>query len=316
MFGSNARHNRLDAAVDMGTRVGSVELRSCLLPAAGTAGFGDEILDYVPASVLGALVTKSLAAFSWGGNDAPRVVPVQAGMLNSVGLQGPGVRAWVTDYLPGLEAIGQPLVVSLWGRSVEEYAEAASELAGSSELIKAVEINLSCPNLIGKAMFAHDPVAAAEVTEAVAVASVPRWAKLSANTDRLVAVAHAVAEAGAEGVVLINTMMGMKIDLAARRPELGAGRGRLSGEAIHPIAVRSVWEVAEAVPGLAIVGAGGVSRGEDAIELMLAGANAVEVGTVSFAEPRAMDRIYGEMRRWCAREGVERVADLVGAAHG
>jgi dihydroorotate dehydrogenase (NAD+) catalytic subunit len=294
--------------------VGSVRLGSCLLPAAGTAGFGDELCDYVPAEMLGALVTKSLLVEPWSGNDSPRVIPTPAGMLNSVGLAGPGVPAWVERYLPRLEALGHPVVVSIWGRSVEEYGAAAAALAGVSPLIKAVEINLSCPNLIGKAMFAHDPVAAAEAVDAASASLLPRWAKLSANTDRLLSVAEAVAGAGAEAVVLINTMMGMAIDVETRRPRLGAGRGGLSGVAIHPIAVRSVWEVADAFADLSIVGVGGVSRAEDAVELLLAGADAVQVGTASFAEPRALARIHGELVRWCADRGIDRTSDLTRAA--
>jgi len=185
------------------------------------------------------------------------------------------------------------------------------------EGVLALEVNLSCPNLGGShAMFAHDPAATAEVIDATAVAGLPRWAKLSPNTDRLVEVARAAAGAGAEAVTLVNTVMGMVLDVERRRPLLGGGGGGLSGPAIHPVAVRAVYDCRSALPDLPIVGVGGVGSGRDAIELMMAGAQAVQVGTASFADPRSVRRIVDEMDDWCRSHGVATVHELVGAAHG
>jgi dihydroorotate dehydrogenase (NAD+) catalytic subunit len=294
--------------------VGSVALRSPVLTASGTAGHGTELARYLDLNELGAVVVKSLAAYPWAGNPAPRVHATPLGMLNAVGLQGPGVEAWRRDELPALIATGATVVASIWGRSVADYAAAAEQLAGAG--IAAVEVNLSCPNLEGRrGIFAHDPVLSAEAISATAAAGVPRWAKLSPNTDRVVEVAAAVQEAGAEAVTLVNTLLGMVIDPTTRKPALGAGGGGLSGKAIHPVAVRTIFDVHAALPELPILGAGGVVSGWDAIELVLAGASAVQVGTATFAEPRAAARIATEMTAWLAAQGVADLSDVRGAAH-
>jgi dihydroorotate dehydrogenase (NAD+) catalytic subunit len=299
----------------MTTRVGSVELRSPVLTASGTVGHGTELARYLDLGALGAVVVKSLAAYPWAGNPAPRVHATPLGMLNAVGLQGPGVEAWRRDELPALLAAGATVVASIWGRSVADYAQAAEQLAGAD--VAAVEVNLSCPNLEGRrGIFAHDAALSAEVIAATAAAGVPRWAKLSPNTDRIVEVAAAVHDAGAEAVTLVNTLLGMVIDPRTRKPALGAGGGGLSGKAIHPVAVRAVFDVRAALPDVPIVGAGGIATGWDAIELVLAGANAVEVGTATFAEPRAPARIAAEIDAWLAANGVANLSDMCGAAHG
>lgn len=287
------------------------------MTASGTAGHGDELAAYVDLSRIGAVVVKSLGSGPWPGNLPPRVHPTPAGMINSVGLQGPGVGSWREHELPAVLATGATVVASIWGRSVEDFASAAAQLTGVDPSVVALEVNLSCPNLGGGAhLFAHDPSMTAEVVEATAVAGLPRWAKLSANTDRVVEVACAARRAGAEAVTLINTLMGMVIDLDRRRPVLGAGGGGVSGPAIHPVAVRTVYEVHAAVPDLPIVGVGGVVDGESAVELMLAGASAVQVGTASFGDPRAVGDVLDGVETWCRRSGVARVRDLIGGAHG
>lgn len=308
--------------VDLSTTVGSLTLGAPVMTAAGTAGHGAELAAYVDLASLGAVVVKSLSAEPWPGNPAPRVLPTAAGMLNSVGLQGPGIDAWASDELPQLARRGARVVVSIWGRSVEEYRDAASRLSrviqarGPGESVVAVEVNLSCPNLDGGAhLFAHDPVASAEVMSATDVLEVPRWAKLSPNTDRVIDVARAAHGAGAEAVTLINTVMGMVIDTESARPALGGGAGGLSGAAIHPVAVRTVYEVSRAIPGLPIVGVGGVYAATDAVELILAGASAVQVGTATFADPRAVAKVLGGLRTWCEERAVARIEDLVGGAH-
>jgi dihydroorotate dehydrogenase (NAD+) catalytic subunit len=286
------------------------------MTASGTAGHGAEFQSFFDLADLGAHVVKSLAAFKWKGNPAPRVHPAGVGMINAVGLQGPGVAAWLADELPALTSTRARVVASIWGRSVDEYRRAAELLADAPAAVIAVEVNLSCPNLEGRrGIFAHDPDLSAEVITAVAACGRPRWAKLSANTDRVVEVAAAVQQAGAEAVTLVNTLLGMMIDPDARRPVLGAGGGGYSGKPIHPVAVRTVFDVHAALLGLPIIGVGGVFSGWDAVELILAGASAVQVGTASFVDPRASLRVLGEVVQWCSNRGIRSVAELVGGAH-
>jgi dihydroorotate dehydrogenase (NAD+) catalytic subunit len=277
--------------------IGSVRLANPVMTASGTAGYGTELGSYFDLSVLGAVVVKSLAAYEWPGNPAPRLHPTPMGMLNAVGLQGPGVAHWLEHTAPDLVTAGATVVASIWGRTVDEYRRAAALLAGAPPAVVAVEVNLSCPNLEGRdAIFAHDPELSAAVLAATAGCGRPRWAKLSANTDRIVDVAGAVREAGAEAVTCINTLLGMAYDRATGEPALAAGGGGLSGPAIHPIAVRAVHDVHAALPDLPIIGVGGVSTGWDARELLLAGARAVQVGTATFADPRAPRRVLDDLR--------------------
>ncbi|MEZ5216828.1 MAG: dihydroorotate dehydrogenase [Ilumatobacteraceae bacterium] len=302
--------------MELGVRVGSVGLSAPVMTASGPAGHGAELAAFGDLSVLGAHVVKSLAAFEWAGNPAPRVAPTTAGMINAVGLQGPGVSAWLRDDLPGLEATGAAIVVSIWGRGVEDYRRAAELLAAAPPSVVAVEVNLSCPNLEGRrGIFAHDPELSAQVMRATSGCGRPRWAKLSPNTDRIVEVAGAVADAGAESVTLVNTLLGIVIDTDTGRPALGAGGGGASGIGIHPVAVRAVHDVRAAHPDLAIVGVGGVATGRGAAELLLAGANAVQVGTATFADPHAPWTIQDELIDWERRRGIDRLADVCGAAH-
>lgn len=299
--------------VDTTVQVGSVTLRNPVMTASGTAGYGNELAPYADLSTLGAVVTKSIAAYAWAGNPAPRVHATPLGMINAVGLQGPGVERWMTDHLPALLATGATVVCSIWGRSVEDYRAAADALASAPPEVVAVEVNLSCPNLEGRgSIFAHDPDLSAAVVDATAGCGRPRWAKLSANTDRIVGVAEAVRDAGAEAVTLINTMLGMVLDPDTLQPALGNGGGGLSGRAIHPIAVRAVHDVRRACPDLPIVGVGGVATGWDAAELMAVGAHAVQVGTATFAEPRAAVRVAAELAAFAAERGMRSLADLNG----
>jgi dihydroorotate dehydrogenase (NAD+) catalytic subunit len=301
---------------DLTVRVGEVELPNPIMTASGTSGHADELRRYVELSELGAVVVKSLAPYAWAGNAPPRLHPVTAGMINSVGLQGPGIEAWLAEDLPRLERTGARIVVSTWGRSVDDYGRAAAMLAGAPPSVVAVEVNLSCPNLDGGShLFAHSPTATAEAIAASRQCERPVWAKLSPNTDQLVAVAAAASDAGASAVTLVNTVMGMVIDVERRRPALGGGGGGLSGRAIHPVAVRAVFEVHAALPTLPIVGVGGVATGADAVELIMAGASAVQVGTATFADPQAPRHVLEGLRDWCRDHDVSTVTELVGAAH-
>lgn len=305
--------------VDLTTRVGSIELPNPVMNASGTAGHATELGAFVDLAALGAFVAKSLKDEPWPGNPPPRVHETPAGMLNSVGLQGPGIAAWLADDLPLLLADGvRRVVVSIWGRSPAEYAAAAALVAAGPAEIVAVEVNLSCPNTeAGRSLFAHDPEAARAVVAVCAdLVGRPVWAKLSPNTDRLVEVAAAVQDAGAEAVTLVNTVLGMIIDVEARRPLLGNGGGGLSGPAIRPVAVRAIYDVHAALPDLPIVGAGGVTGGRDAVELMLAGASAVQVGTAAFADPRVLNAVVRDLEHWCRRNDVRSIRELIGGAHG
>lgn len=301
---------------DLTSRVGSVLLPNPVMTASGTSGHGAELAAYFSLGSLGAVVVKSLSALAWPGNPAPRVFEASGGMLNSVGLQGPGVEAWLSDELPALVDADARVVVSIWGRSVAEYEEAALLLAAAPSSVVAVEVNVSCPNVEDRQrMFAHSATATEEVLAATEACGRPRWAKLSPNVTDLVEMADAARRGGAEAVTLVNTLMGMAIDPERRRYRLGAGGGGLSGVAMHPVAVRAVHDVHGALPDLPIVGVGGITTGADAAEMLLAGASAVQVGTATFGDPRAPVRVLDELRGWVRRQGLARVSQIVGAVH-
>ncbi len=292
--------------------VGGVRLANPFMTASGTAGHDVELAHHMPIGRLGAVVVKSLFHEAWPGNPAPRVHLARAGMVNAVGLQGPGVDPWIDDSLPRLETAGATVVASIWGRTTDEYERAARQLVRAGDRIAAVEVNLSCPNLEGRAgIIAHDIDLVRSVMNVVASNSVvPVWAKLSPNTDRLVDIAGAARDNGARAVTLVNTVVALQLDPASGRASLGNGGGGLSGPAIHPVAVRAVSDVHASVPDIDIVGVGGVASGADAIEMMRAGAKAVQVGTASFVDPSATWRIAREATRYLHRLGHATWSDL------
>ena len=299
-----------------GVSVGSVHLRQPVLTASGTAGHSTELNHYFNMSQIGATVAKSLFATPWPGNPAPRVHPTPAGMINAVGLQGPGMAEWIAKDLPECEKHGVTVVASIWGRTVEEYRQAAEMLVPVAHRITALEVNLSCPNLEGRGgIIAHDAEMSANVIAACAAAGTPLWAKLSPNTDRLIAIAESVVEAGAESLTLTNTLLGMLLNTDTAKPVLGNGGGGVSGRAMFPVALRAVFDVRKAMPHIPIVGVGGIASGDDAIAMMQAGAHAVQVGTASFARPDAAMKVLNEMHAWVRKQGVSRWSEITNAAH-
>lgn len=287
-----------------------------MLTASGTAGHGAELAPYVDLAGLGAVVTKSVAADPWPGNPAPRVHETSGGMLNAVGLQGPGVAAWIADDLPVLLATGATVVASIWGRSVDDYRRAAEAMAAAPAGVVAVEVNLSCPNVEDRSgMFAHSADATEAAMAVTEACGRPRWAKLSPNAGDLLPIVDAAVRGGAEAVTLVNTVMGMAIDPVTGTYGLGNGGGGLSGPAIHPVAVRAVHDVAAARPEVPIVGVGGVVDATTAAELIVAGASAVQVGTATFADPSAPGFVAAELVAWCHEHGVREVRELVGRVH-
>jgi dihydroorotate dehydrogenase (NAD+) catalytic subunit len=283
--------------VDLTARIGSVVLPNPIMTASGTSGHGTELAAYLDLSRLGAVVVKSLSPEPWAGNPPPRVHQTAAGMLNSIGLDNPGINDWLDRDLPALTAANARVVVSIWGFTV------------------AVEANISCPNIEDRnKMFGHSCDATEEAigaaVEGLAGTALPVWAKLSPNVTDITDIARAARGAGAGGLTLVNTLMGLALDPATGRPRLGAGGGGMSGPALHPVAVRAVFDCRQAFPDAAIIGVGGVSTGEDAAELLVAGADAVQIGTATFADPRAPERVLAELTKWCRQHDVERVTDL------
>ena len=304
---------------DMRARLGHTELPNLVLAAAGCAGAGRELAQFVDVARIGALISKSIMAEPYTGNPTPRLAETPSGMLNAVGLQGPGMDAFLQRDLPWLLSRGARVVVSIAGQTVREYAGLAARLSDAAG-VTAIEVNLSCPNAEDAGqLFALDPQRAGSVITAVrgsARGDIPVFAKLSPDVTDIVAVAGACVAAGADGLSLINTLLGMAIDPAAMRPVLGGAYGGLSGPAIRPVAVRCVWQVRAAFPGVPIIGTGGVRTGRDALELLLAGASMVAVGTEIMHDPSACSRVLKELEEELAAIGADRAADVVGRAHG
>jgi dihydroorotate dehydrogenase (NAD+) catalytic subunit len=303
---------------DLRARLGHVELPSPVLTAAGCAGTGRELAQFIDVAKVGAVVTKSIMIEPRAGRPTPRTAETPSGMLNAVGLQGPGIDAFLQRDLPWLLSRGARAVVSVAGGTVREYADLAARLSDAAG-VTAIEVNLSCPNAENRGqVFACQPDAAARVVEAVrrcARYDIPVFAKLSADVTDVVAVARACVSAGADGLSMINTLLGMVIDTETMRPAVAGVTGGLSGPAIRPVAVRCVWQVRQALPDVPIIGIGGVRTGRDALELILAGASLVGVGTAIFHDPSACARIQHELEEELARRGVERLAEVTGLAH-
>jgi dihydroorotate dehydrogenase (NAD+) catalytic subunit len=303
---------------DLRTRLGQVELPNPILTASGCAAAGRELAQFNDVSRIGAVVTKSVMLAPRAGRPTPRMAETPSGMLNSIGLQGPGIDAFLKRDLPWLLSRGARTVVSIAGHTVREYAELAGRLSDAAG-VSAIEVNISCPNVEDRGqVFACDPDAAASVMAAVRQVTrpdLPVFAKLSPDVTDIAQIARSCVAAGADGLSLINTLLGMVIDTVTMRPVLAGRTGGLSGPAIRPIAVRCVWQVREATPEIPIIGMGGVVTGRDALEMILAGATMVSVGTALFHDPSACLRIARELEEELTRRGIGRVADVIGLAH-
>jgi dihydroorotate dehydrogenase (NAD+) catalytic subunit len=305
-------------AVDLRAKLGHVELPNPIMTASGCAGAGRELAQFIDVSKIGAIVTKSVMLSPRSGRPTPRMAETPSGMLNSIGLQGPGIDAFLQRDLPWLLSRGARAVVSIAGGTVAEYADLAGRLSDAAG-VTAIEVNISCPNVEHRGqVFACNPDSSAAVIDAVRARTrydIPVFAKLSPDVTDIVAVAKACVSAGADGLSMINTLLGMVIDTDTMRPRLAGLTGGLSGPAIRPIAVRCIWQVREALPGVPIIGMGGVRTGRDALELILAGASMVSVGTTIFHDPSACARILRELEEELIARGVDRLADVVGLAH-
>jgi dihydroorotate dehydrogenase (NAD+) catalytic subunit len=308
----------LDTAVDMRTAIGSVPIPGPVLTASGCSAFGQELEPFVDLTALGAVVTKSVQLRPRSGRPTPRMAETPSGMLNSIGLQGPGIDGLLADDLPWLADRGARAFVSIAGTRVEDFAELAERLRGVPGVL-GLEVNISCPNVESRGeVFACDPVAAADVIGAVRAAADPAqpvYAKLSPDVTDIVSVARAVTDAGADGLSMINTLLGLVIDPDTMRPVLGGVTGGLSGPAIRPVALRCVWQVHAAMPEVPILGMGGIRNGLDALQFVLAGASAVSVGTAVFNDPSAPARVHAELADALAARGFASLTDAVGYAH-
>ena len=302
--------------VNLTVNLAGVELKNPIIPASGTFGYGREYAELYDLNILGSFSWKGTTGEARLGNPQPRIAEMTGGMLNAVGLQNPGIDAVITNEVPNIAKIFQgPVIANVGGFSLEEYAENCRKL-NDVEQVKILEVNISCPNVhAGGKNFGCDPKAAAEVTKAVkAATSKPVFLKLTPNVTDIAEIAKACEDAGADGVCLINTLLGMRIDLKSRKPVIANRTGGVSGPAVFPVALRMVWDVYEAVK-IPIIGCGGVSSAEDAVEMMLAGAAAVEVGAANLKDPYACKTIVENLPAVCERMGVTDISELTGGAH-
>ena len=302
--------------VNLTVDLAGVELKNPIIPASGTFGYGREYAELYDLNVLGSFSWKGTTGEARLGNPQPRVAEMTGGMLNAVGLQNPGIDAVIEKEVPNIAKIFQgPVIANVGGFSLEEYAENCRKL-NDVEQVKILEVNISCPNVhAGGKNFGCDPKAAAEVTRAVKAATdKPVFMKLTPNVTDIAEIAKACEGAGADGLCLINTLLGMRIDLKSRKPIIANRTGGVSGPAVFPIALRMVWDVYEAVK-IPIIGCGGVSSAEDAAEMMLAGAAAVEVGAANLKDPYACKTIVENLPAVCQKLGVTDISELTGGAH-
>ena len=309
----NAASRQNGSPPDLSVNIAGIRMRHPVMVASGTFGYGPEYSDLVDLNSLGAIVVKGIHSLPWEGNPVPRMVEVTGGLVNAIGLQNPGADKFIAETMPFLRRYDVPVIVNIWGRTVEEYEDVARRFNGVPG-VSALEINISCPNIKeGGLSFGTDPESAAEVVGRVRkVSSLPLIPKLSPNVASIAVMARAVADAGADAVSLINTIPAMVIDIERRRPALANTVGGLSGPAIHPVAVKLVWETARAV-SIPVIGMGGIAKPEDAIEFLIAGASAVAVGTANFTDPATVRQVVDGISGYLARHGMKSVRELIGS---
>jgi dihydroorotate dehydrogenase (NAD+) catalytic subunit len=306
------------SALDFSTKIGSKRFSNPIFTASGCASSGQELSQFFPLTELGAVVTKSIMTKARTGRATPRMAETPSGMLNSIGLQGPGIDTFLENDIPWLIENNAKIVVSIAGETVEEYGVLARRLRAVSG-ISAVEVNISCPNVENRGqVFSCHPDTSTAVIESVRRnigGELPIIAKLSPDVTDIVAIAKAVVDAGVDGLALINTLLGMVIDTNSMKPKLAGKTGGLSGPAIRPVAVRAIYQVHQAFPNIPIVGMGGVATGRDAFELVLAGASAVSIGTASFGNPTAALQVKNELADLLTQKGFKDFRDAIGFAH-
>ena len=289
-----------------------------IFTASGCAGSGKELAQFFPLGEIGAVVTKSIMIKARSGRPTPRMAETPSGMLNSIGLQGPGIDQFIAEDIPFLQKAGARIIVSIAGESVDDYGSLARRLRGVPGL-SALEVNISCPNVENRGqVFACDPIASRSVVEVVRRVlggELPIIVKLSPDVTDIVAIANEVISAGADGLALINTLLGMVIDVDTMRPKLGGKTGGLSGPAIRPVAVRAIYQVHQAFPRIPILGMGGVASGSDALEMVLAGASGISVGTATFGNPNAVIKIRDELANLLIERGFNTFKEAIGFAH-
>lgn len=306
------------SALDFSTKIGSKRFSNPIFTASGCASSGQELSQFFALTELGAVVTKSIMTKARTGRATPRMAETPSGMLNSIGLQGPGIDTFLENDIPWLIENNAKIVVSIAGETVEEYGVLARRLRAVSG-ISAVEVNISCPNVENRGqVFSCHPDTSTAVIESVRRnigGELPIIAKLSPDVTDIVAIANAVIDAGVDGLALINTLLGMVIDTNSMKPKLAGKTGGLSGPAIRPVAVRAIYQVHQAFPNIPIVGMGGVATGRDAFELVLAGASAVSIGTASFGNPTAALQVKNELADLLTQKGFKDFRDAIGFAH-
>lgn len=304
----------MEGKPNLEVQLGALTLKNPVTVASGTFGFAEEFKDFFDISLLGAVVTKTITLEQRLGNPPPRLAETPSGLLNSIGLQNPGLEGFLKEKMPFLRTLGCPLIVSIAGRMPDEYVALAQGLNGQ-EGISALELNLSCPNVKeGGRVFATDPALLAEVVSSVrAATNLPLIAKLSPLVTDIVQMARAGVEAGSDALAIANTFPALAIDIATRRPRLGAGSGGLSGPAIRPIVVNQVWQVHQALPKVPIIAMGGIASAEDALEYIIAGASAVAVGTSLFSDPTTPLKVLRGIEEHCRKSGISAIKDLVGS---
>lgn len=302
----------MTTAVDLSVNIGGIRMKNPVMVASGTFGYGPEYAPLVDLNQLGALVVKGICLLPTKGNATPRTVEVASGLINAIGLPGPGVDGFVAEYLPFLRNYDVPVIVNIWGKTIEEYVEVARRFDGVPG-IAGLEVNLSCPNIKeGSAVFGTNPDAFRRCIAAVRAATrLPLIPKLAPNVSDIAAYARAAEGEGANALSLINSFPAMAVDIETRKPKLANKTGGLTGPAIKPIAIRLVWQAAQAVK-IPVIGMGGIYSAEDAVEFMVVGASAVAVGTANFTDPGTALRVVAGISTFCQAHGLARAADLVG----